>query len=276
MCLFYRSMCFLWTYLLLNHVLPLDISSSEACASFICVFFQKHVLPLDVSFLQKRVLPLDVSFLQKHVLPLGLSSSEACATSGCVFSGCVASRPVFYRSMCFFWICIFYRSMRYPGPVFYRSICYLWMCLFSSRMCCLWMCLQKHVLPLSVYFLQKHVLSPDVSFLQNHVLRLDLSVLQQPVLPWRCVPQGLFFAAQQRSLISIKRSVVQWGERISKKNGEMSYCIGEVIKKLYSLFQEAKPCRHSRLPPHLLASCDGGFSKRWREMCQLLVHYFTT
>jgi hypothetical protein len=51
----------------------------------------------------------------------------------------------------------------------------------------------------------------------------------------------------------------------------MSYNFGEIIKKLYSLFQEAKPSRHSRLPPppHLLASCDGGFSTRWREMCQL-------
>ncbi len=52
-----------------------------------------------------------------------------------------------------------------------------------------------------------------------------------------------------RSLISIKRSAVQRGERISKKNGEMSYKFGEIIKKLYSLFQEAKPSRHSRLPP---------------------------
>jgi hypothetical protein len=49
----------------------------------------------------------------------------------------------------------------------------------------------------------------------------------------------------------------------------MSYNFGEIIKKLYSLFQEAKPSRHSRLPPHLLASCDGGFSTWWREMCQL-------
>jgi hypothetical protein len=49
----------------------------------------------------------------------------------------------------------------------------------------------------------------------------------------------------------------------------MSYNFGEIIKKLYSLFQEAKPSRHSRLPPHRLASCDGGFSTWWREMCQL-------
>ena len=34
----------------------------------------------------------------------------------------------------------------------------------------------------------------------------------------------------------------------------MSYNFGEIIKKLYSLFQEAKPSRHSWLPPpHLLA-----------------------
>jgi hypothetical protein len=50
----------------------------------------------------------------------------------------------------------------------------------------------------------------------------------------------------------------------------MSYNFGEIIKKLYSLFQEAKPSRHSWLPPpHLFASCDGGFSTWWREMCQL-------
>jgi hypothetical protein len=89
------------------------------------------------------------------------------------------------------------------------------------------------------------------------------------------LPRRLFFAAQQRiavtcrSLISIKRSAVQRGERISKKNDEMSYNFGEIIKKQYSLFQEAKPSRHSRLPPHLLASCDGGFSTWWREMYQL-------
>jgi hypothetical protein len=29
----------------------------------------------------------------------------------------------------------------------------------------------------------------------------------------------------------------------------MSYNFGEIIKKLYSLFQEAKPSCHSRLPP---------------------------
>jgi hypothetical protein len=29
----------------------------------------------------------------------------------------------------------------------------------------------------------------------------------------------------------------------------MSYNFGEIIKKLYTLFQEAKPSRHSRLPP---------------------------
>jgi hypothetical protein len=29
----------------------------------------------------------------------------------------------------------------------------------------------------------------------------------------------------------------------------MSYNLGEIIKKLYSLFQEAKPSRHSWLPP---------------------------
>jgi hypothetical protein len=49
----------------------------------------------------------------------------------------------------------------------------------------------------------------------------------------------------------------------------MSYNFGEIIKKLYSLFEEAKPSRHSRLPPHLLASCIGGFSTWWREMCDL-------
>jgi hypothetical protein len=53
----------------------------------------------------------------------------------------------------------------------------------------------------------------------------------------------------------------------------MSYNFGEIIKKLYSLFQGAKPSRHSRLPPHLLASCDGGFSTWWREMCELQAQF---
>ena len=48
----------------------------------------------------------------------------------------------------------------------------------------------------------------------------------------------------------------------------MSYNFGEIIKKLYSLFQEAKPSRHPRHPPHLFASCDGGFSTWWTAMCR--------
>jgi hypothetical protein len=64
-----------------------------------------------------------------------------------------------------------------------------------------------------------------------------------------CATEPIFCCPTENSLISIKRSAVQRGERFNKKNGEMSYNFGEIIKKLYSLFQEAKPSRHSRLPP---------------------------
>ncbi len=53
----------------------------------------------------------------------------------------------------------------------------------------------------------------------------------------------------------------------------MSYNFEEIFKKLYSLFQEAKPGPHSRHPPHLFASCDGGFSTWWTAMCRLQARF---
>jgi hypothetical protein len=54
----------------------------------------------------------------------------------------------------------------------------------------------------------------------------------------------------------------------------MSYNFGEIIKKLYSLFQEAEPSRHPRHPPHLFASCDGRFSTWWTAMCRLQAGFY--
>ncbi len=61
------------------------------------------------------------------------------------------------------------------------------------------------------------------------------------------VPRRQFFAAQQRIAVTqkpnyIKKSAVQRGEEISKKNGEMSYNFGEIINKLYFLVSR-KPAR---------------------------------
>ena len=72
------------------------------------------------------------------------------------------------------------------------------------------------------------------------------------------VPRRLFFAAQQK--IAVKRSAVHITLEKSSKN-------------YISLFQEAKPSRHPRHPPHLFASCVGGFSTWWTAMCRLQARF---
>ncbi len=68
-----------------------------------------------------------------------------------------------------------------------------------------------------------------------------------------------------RSLINIKKYAVQRGEDISKKNDEMSYNFGEIIKKLYFLVSR-KPVRGLPMPsppplrqplPHIFQVVDG-------------------
>jgi hypothetical protein len=46
-------------------------------------------------------------------------------------------------------------------------------------------------------------------------------------------------------------------------------------KNYISLFQEAKPSRHPRHPPHLFESCDGGFSTWCGLQARFLLAEFT-
>jgi len=96
----------------------------------------------------------------------------------------------------------------------------------------------------------------------NLVRSISLPLYSHVQCRWKSLCRGDYFLLPNRekpsprSLIGIKRSAVQWGEGITKKNGEMSYNFGEIIKKLYSLFQKAKPSRHPCHPPHLFATAD--------------------
>ncbi len=64
-------------------------------------------------------------------------------------------------------------------------------------------------------------------------------------------PEGI----RARSLSNIKKSSVQRGEDISKKNGEMSSNFGEIIKKLYFFLVWWKASqRATHATPHLSAS----------------------
>ena len=54
----------------------------------------------------------------------------------------------------------------------------------------------------------------------------------------------------------------------------MSYNFGEIIKKLYSLFQEAKPSRHSRLPPPTSSQVAKADFPRGGEKCASCRRHF--
>ncbi len=52
-----------------------------------------------------------------------------------------------------------------------------------------------------------------------------------------------------RSLIGIKRSAVQRGKRVSKKNGEMSYNFGEIIKNYIRCLKKPSQAAIQGFPP---------------------------
>ncbi len=72
-----------------------------------------------------------------------------------------------------------------------------------------------------------------------------------------------------RSLISVKRCAVQRGEGISKKNSEISCNCGEIIKNYIRCVSEPSQAAIQSFPRRQFASCDGGFSTWWGEMCEL-------
>ncbi len=57
-------------------------------------------------------------------------------------------------------------------------------------------------------------------------------------------------------------------EKESARRTARSHVTLEKSSKNYILCENEPSC-HSRLPPHLLANCDGEFSTWWREMCEL-------
>ncbi len=114
--------------------------------------------------------------------------------------------------------------------------------------------------------------------LRTYLLYVSVAYLQITTIDvGTCATEAIFCCPTEnsqspRSLISIKRSAVQRGERISKKNDEMSYNFEEIIKNYIRCFKKPSQAAIQGFPPpppHLLASCDGGFSTGWRKMCQM-------